>query len=156
MEGVASIVIEMQVAVRDAGGDFLAHPRRCEGIILATDDEHGALDVLQVIERVVRYGGIALRFGGVQGLRRRIECCVLEALLHVVPAVIVVEPGLGKDEHLDPLHEVLGAHVRLGFLEVLPSVEAEAILACPRAHEDRRLHLVRMTQGELLSDDGTE
>ncbi len=156
VEGVAGVVVEVEVGAGDGGGDFFAHPLRGEGVVLAADDERGALHVFEFVERVVRDGGGALGLGGVQGLRRGIGGGVFETLLHVVPAVVVVEPGLGEDEHLNPLHEILGTHGGLGLHEMLPGVEAEAVLPRPGTHEDHAFHLLRMTQRELLRNDAAE
>ncbi len=119
VEGMPGVVVKVEVGAGDVGGGFFAHPARSKGIILACDDEHGALDVLQVVERVVADGGGALRFHRVDGLGRGIDCGVLQALLHVVPAVVVVEPRLGEDEHLHVVHEVLRAHRGLAVHKML-------------------------------------
>lgn len=156
MEGMAGIVVKMQVCAGDGSGDFFAHPFRCECIVFAADDEGGASDVFQLTQRIVSDGSGALSLHGMHRLGCGISGSVFKALLHVGPAVIIVEPGLGKDEHLYVMHEVLGTHGGLALHEVLPGVKTEAILSCPGTHEDHTFHLLRMTQGELLGDDAAE
>ena len=156
MEGMAGVVIKMQVSAGNGGGDFFTHPFRGKGVVFSADDEGGDGDVFELANRIVSDGGSALGLGSVEGLGRGIGGGIFEALLHVVPAVIVVEPWLGEDEHLNPLHEIFWAHGGLGFHEVLPGVESEAVLPCPGAHEDEALDFFGVTKSELLGDDGAE
>ena len=44
------VVLKVEVGTGDVGGSFFAHPARSKDIP-ACDDEHGALDVLQVVDR---------------------------------------------------------------------------------------------------------
>ena len=101
-------------------------------------------------------GGGGLGFHRVDGLGGGVGGGVFEALLHVVPAVVIIEPGFGEDEHLDVVHEVLRAHGGLTLHQVLPGVETEAVLTGPGAHEDHAFHLIGVAKGELLGDDGAE
>ncbi len=156
MEGVAGIIIQMKISSGNVRCDFLAHPARGEDIILTADDEHRALDVLEIVERVMAHGGGGLSFHRVNRLRRWIGRGFGQPTLHVVPAVVVVEPRLREDEHLNIVHEILRTHGRLALHHVLPGVEAEAILTRPSAHEDGALHFVWMTQSKLLGDHGTK
>jgi hypothetical protein len=156
VEGMASVVIQMQVRSGKSGGHFLAHPFRGEGVVLPADDECGTFDILELIERVVTDSSSALCLHGMHGLRSWVEGGIFQALLHVIPTVIVVEPRLGENKHLHVVHEVFGTHRGLALHEVLPSVKAEAVLPRPSAHEDHALHLVWMTEGELLGDNGAE
>lgn len=156
VEGMPGVIVEVKVGTGDGGSDFLAHPLRREGIVFAANDECGALHVLKFVERVVRDGGSTLRLHGMHGLRCRIEGGVFESLLHVAPALIVVEPGLSEDEHLHVVHEVLGTHGGFALLQMFPSTQTETILPRPGTHEDHAFHLCRMTQRELLRNDRAE
>ena len=156
VEGVACVVIEMKVSARDGGGDFFAHPAGGEGVVFTTDDEGGTFDVFQLADGVVSDGSRALGLHGMDGLRCCIGGGVFETLLHVVPAIIVIEPRLREDQHLYVVHEVFRTHGGLALHEVLPGVETEAVLTSPSTHEDHAFHLLRVTQGELLSNDRAE
>ena len=156
VEGVTGTVIEVEFCAGDGGGDFFTHPLWGEGILFATDDEGGAVDVFEVVDGVVSDGGLGLGFHGVDGLGGGVDGGVLEALLHVGPAVIIIKPGFAEDEHLHVVHEVFRAHAGFAIHEVLPGVEAKAVLPSPGAHEDHAFDFFRVPEGKLLGDGAAE
>ena len=156
MEGVAGIVIQMQLCAWDQAGHFFAHPLRRESVIFAADDEGWAGHARQLLDRVVIHGGGGLGFHGMDWLRGWIDGGLGSSCQDTLPAVIVVKPRFGEDQHLDVMHEVFWTKSGFALHEVLPSGQPKPVLPGPGAHQDHARHLVRVADGQLLGNHGAE
>ena len=57
MKGVAGIVVEVGVAVRNATGYLIGHPHRGENVVLAADNQAGLGDVGELVDDIVAGAG---------------------------------------------------------------------------------------------------
>ena len=153
VEGVASVVEEVEFCVGDVSGEFFAHPARGEDVVFATDDEAGGIDAGEVGEDVVGDAGVGLAFEGVERLRGWVACGVEEPLGEALGGFVVVPEWFGEDEELDVAHHVFWAEVSLDGFEVFEDGFAVVVEAGPCAHEDGAFDFFRVPEGELLGDD---
>ena len=97
MKRVPCPVVEMRVAIRNAGSNLLAHPEWGENVVFSADHETRSRDISQLINHAVAFTSCGLAFQTVERLGNRIGIKSVAAFQHSCVALVIIPKRLGEN-----------------------------------------------------------
>lgn len=145
VEGMARVIVEMGIAIRNGVGHFFSHPKRSENVVFAANDQAGLTYVAELIVDIMVDASSSLSFESVQRLRRGAMGESVATFYQASMGFVGVPKGFGEYEQLYPFHELGRRQVREAGLHVLEDGGSVAVAAGPGTHEHGAFDFFWMT-----------